>query len=147
MADIEGNLEQKDALSHELDELEERATELDRRRTSNINSIRYIYWNINTVEPHLSGSHLSGLFTYSDISLRTNPHSSTECASLIRKFSYPDSQSGNRGFRISEARLYNITILFHTNCHSIYPNFWPLGLFQLPLWQFVLNDLNSLWNI
>ena len=43
---------------------------------------------------HLSG-HLFG----------TNPHSSTEIDSLIRKFSYPDSQSANRGVRISEVPL------------------------------------------
>ena len=35
----------------------------------------------NTVEPHLSGSYLSGLFTYSDLFLWTNPHSSNESGS------------------------------------------------------------------
>ena len=37
-----------------------------------------------TIEPHLSG-----LFTYPDKCLGTNPHASTESDSLIRKFSYP----------------------------------------------------------
>ena len=47
---------------------------------------------------------LSGLFT-PDTCLETNPHS-TESDSLIWKFSYPDSQPGNGGVRISEAPLY-----------------------------------------
>ena len=64
------------------------------------------------MEPHLSGPHLSGLFTYPDICLRTNSHSSTESASLIRKFSYRDSHSGNGVVGISEAPLY--TTLVHT---------------------------------
>ena len=54
-----------------------------------------------TVEPRLSG-----LFTYLDTCLRTNSYASTESDSLIWKFSYPDSQSGNRGVRISETPLY-----------------------------------------
>ena len=54
-----------------------------------------------TVEPHLSG-----LFTYLYTCLRTNPNASTESDSLIRKFSYPDSQSENGGVRMSEAPLY-----------------------------------------
>ena len=58
-----------------------------------------------TVEPHLSGPHLSGLFTYPDTCLGTNLYASTESDSLIRKFSYLDSQSGNGGVRISEAPL------------------------------------------
>ena len=45
--------------------------------------------------------------TYPDTCLGTNPHSSTESDSLIRKFSYPDSQSGNVGVRISEVPLYS----------------------------------------
>ena len=56
----------------------------------------YLY----TVEPHLSGY---------------NPHSSTESASLIWKFSYPDIQSGNGGVRISEARLYIYTLFVYLN--------------------------------
>ena len=55
----------------------------------------------STVKPHLSE-----LFTYPDTCLGTNPHSSAESDSLFRKFSYPDSQSGNRGVRISEDPLY-----------------------------------------
>ena len=58
------------------------------------------------MEHHLSGPHLFGLFTYPDTCLGTNPHSSTESALPIRKFSYLDSQFGNGGVRISEARLY-----------------------------------------
>ena len=57
------------------------------------------FWGADsyTVEPHLSG-----LFTYPDTCLGTNPYSSTESDPFIRKFSYPDSQSGNEGVRISE---------------------------------------------
>ena len=52
--------------------------------------------------------HLSGLFTYSpDTCLGTNPHSSTKSESLIRKFNYPDSLSGNGGVWISEVPQYN----------------------------------------
>ena len=47
----------------------------------------------------------------------TNPHSSTESDSLIRKFSYPDSQSGNGGVRISEVPLYN-TLYDYVNYDS-----------------------------
>ena len=43
--------------------------------------------------------------TYPDTFLGTNPHSSTESVSLIRKISYPDSQSVNGGVQISKARL------------------------------------------
>ena len=49
------------------------------------------------------------IFQYTDTCngcLGTNPQSSTESDSLIRKFSYPDSQSGNGGVRISEVPLY-----------------------------------------
>ena len=49
--------------------------------------------------------------TYPDTWLGTNPHSSTESDSLIRKCSYPDSQSWNGGVRISEAPLYNIILI------------------------------------
>ena len=76
--------------------------------------------NLCTVEPHLSG-----LFTYPDTCLGTNLHSSTENDSFIRKFSYPDSQSGNRGVRISEAPLYiNLITYFphklnHVHCKSL----------------------------
>ena len=38
--------------------------------------------------------------------IRIITHSSTESDSLIRKFSYPESQSGNGGVRISEVPLY-----------------------------------------
>ena len=51
--------------------------------------------HIDTVEPHLSGPHLSGLFTYPHTCLGTNPHASTESDPLIWKFSYSDSWSGN----------------------------------------------------
>ena len=69
-------------------------------RVCSLNSFIY------TVEPHLSGPYLSGLFIYPDTCLGADPHSSTDSASLIRKFSYPDSQSGNGDVRINEARLY-----------------------------------------
>ena len=65
------------------------------------------------VEPHLSG-----LLIYPDTCLGTNPYSSTEIDSFIRKFSYRDSQYGNGGVRISEAPLYkmyqgiNVTAFF-----------------------------------
>ena len=66
-------------------------------------------WNsiqVNIQCTHLSGPHLSRLFNYPDTCLGTNPHSSTESDSLIWKFSYLDSQSGNGGVRISEVPLY-----------------------------------------
>ncbi|CAC5418897.1 RTF1 [Mytilus coruscus] len=42
MADMEGNVDQQGKLQQELEDLEERATELDRRRSQKINSISYI---------------------------------------------------------------------------------------------------------
>ncbi|KAK3597427.1 hypothetical protein CHS0354_040165 [Potamilus streckersoni] len=42
MAEVEGDTSKAVKIQQELDELEERARELDRRRTSNINSISYI---------------------------------------------------------------------------------------------------------
>ena len=41
MAEVEGNSEKKDELQQELDELEERASELDRIRSKNISSVRF----------------------------------------------------------------------------------------------------------
>ena len=63
-------------------------------------------FKLYTVQPHLSG-----LFTDLDTYLGTNPHSSTESDSLIRKFSYLDSQSGNGGVRISEVSLYIVKVV------------------------------------
>lgn len=40
VADIEGDQAGQTKIKHELEQLEERATELDRRRSSNISSIR-----------------------------------------------------------------------------------------------------------
>lgn len=40
MADLEGDTAAQYKISQELEELEERANELDRRRTNNISSIR-----------------------------------------------------------------------------------------------------------
>ena len=103
--------------------------------TSTLVSFRYcvrgggsqvkLVWNIvsclkyfpYTVEPHLSSPDP----TYPDTCLGTNPHSSTESASLIQKFSYPDSQSGNGGVRISEAQLYKVVQ-------------WLVALFSLKHW-------------
>lgn len=42
MADMEGDVEKQEKIQQELEELEERANELDRRRSSKINSISYI---------------------------------------------------------------------------------------------------------
>lgn len=42
MAEVEGDEDKLRQKLEELEQLEERATELDRRRTSNINSISYI---------------------------------------------------------------------------------------------------------
>ena len=50
--------------------------------------------------------HLSGIFTYPDKCLETNSPFQKKDGSLIPKFSYPDSQHGNRGVRISEAPPY-----------------------------------------
>ena len=61
-----------------------------------------IWFYQHTVEPHLSG-----LFSYPDKCIETNSHSSTESDSLIWKFGFPDSQSGNRGVRMNEAPLYS----------------------------------------
>ena len=44
------------------------------------------------------------------------PHSSTESDTFIRKFSYPDSQFGNGGVRISEASMYLSINVASTNC-------------------------------
>ena len=53
-----------------------------------------------TMEPHLSGPHISGLFTHLYTCLGTNPHSSADVIQL-------SGQSvGNGGVRISEAQLY-----------------------------------------
>jgi hypothetical protein len=40
MADMEGDVAEQGKLQQELEDLEERASELDRRRSSKINSIR-----------------------------------------------------------------------------------------------------------
>ena len=85
---------------------------------------------IYIVKLHLSGPHISGLFTYPDTCLGnkydyiqrslTSPDYSLirphvwepiiivyiEIDSLIRIFSYPDSKLGNGGIRISEGPLY-----------------------------------------
>lgn len=42
-ADLDGDQEKSLKLAQELEDLEERAQELDRRRTSNINSIRLVW--------------------------------------------------------------------------------------------------------
>ena len=68
--------------------------------SNNLFEIKNILRCLITVERHLSG-----LFTYLDTRLGTNPHISTESDSLIRKFSYTDSQTGNGGVCISEAPL------------------------------------------
>ena len=41
MADLEGDMSKQADLQQQLDDLEERAQELDRKRTSNISSVRY----------------------------------------------------------------------------------------------------------
>ena len=62
----------------------------------------------NTVKPPLFGPHLSGLFTYPDTCLGTNYNliDNIESGSLIRIFSYPDSQLGKGCVRINEVPLY-----------------------------------------
>ena len=53
-----------------------------------------------------SGFSLIRIIHLSGTSLGAIPHSSIESDSLIRKFSYPNSQTGNSGVRISEVPLY-----------------------------------------
>ena len=63
----------------------------------------YIQWSLTYLDPTYLDYRV---FTYPDTCLGPNPHSSTESASLIWKFGYPDGQSGNGVVKISEAQLY-----------------------------------------
>ena len=81
----------------------------------------YIYIYIYTVNPHLSGPHLSGLFTYPDTCLGTN-HDCIyiEINSLVRIFNYPDSQLGNGDVRINEGpSCMYIWMISHDNSHEL----------------------------
>ena len=78
--------------------------------------------------------------TYPDSCLETNPHASTESDSLIQKFSYPDSQSGNRGVRISEAPFCGLSRNFNDGGSM------PVGISQkLSSWS--SNVSGSIWGI
>ena len=77
-----------------------------------------------TREPHLSGAQLAVIFTYAHTCLGTNSHFLLQIESLIREFSYTDSQLGNRGVRISEAPLYYV---MHVSSRSSLAAWYPHG--------------------
>ena len=96
--------------SEPIDIMETASNDEDSRPSSRCYFNSIFYWHINGVYNQQNSVIifiLNLIMVYPDISypytrLGTNPHSSTESDSLIQKFSYPDSQSGNEGVRISE---------------------------------------------
>ena len=78
----------------------------------------------NTVDTSIPKDDLSGLFTYPNTCLGTNYDLIyIESVSLIRIFTYPDSQLGDWGVRISEAPLYPDIkwVIFYISDHNWFP--------------------------